>query len=130
MSWLPTPPVPSAAQRRAQITYETLLASMGVRVGEEGRLYREPPSSQPTQQQTQTSPQQPAPIPPWQVQPTNASPNTNTNPYFQPPAPPGTAPSGVRRPRTLREYRDMLLADHLRKQQARRVKSTKLLMYR
>lgn len=121
MSWLPTPPVPSAAQRRAQITYETLLASMGVRVGEEGRLYREPPSSQPTQ----TSPQQP-----WQVQPTNASPNTNTNPYFQPPAPPGTAPSGVRRPRTLREYRDMLLADHLRKQQARRVKSTKLLLYR
>jgi hypothetical protein len=115
--WLPTTSAASAQQARAQITYETLLANMGVRVGEQGQLQRAEPSG-PHPQQQQQYPQQRQQYPQQQQQ----YPHQQTNSYFQPPPAP-------RQP-TLREYRDRLLADYLRRQHVRQTKSSKLLLFR
>ena len=114
--WLPTPPP------QTQVTYESLLSSMGVHVTENGQL----------QAQAQTNNNQLQP----QTNNNNNDPQLNAfnkhsyiyNKYFKDEQP--DIEPAVRRPQTLREYRDMLLADHLQRQRIKQVKSTKLFLFK
>jgi len=117
---------PQMPQQKPKISYEDILSKMGMFVSD-GKLHLlEQQQNQPQYEQNQPQYEQ------NQYQQQKSMPNTNIpnnsyiyNKYFKDEL---KQEETVRRPRTLQEYKMMLLQDYLQKQRIKQMKSTKLVM--
>ena len=127
---------PQTPAPKSQISYDDILAKMGMFVAD-GQLHlldgKPQQQVQQIKKQIQVQPQVEKQVQPQvekQVQPqVQVEPSQQNsyiyNKYFKNEANDGTV---VRSPQTIMEYRDMLIYDIIQKQRAKQIKSTKLIM--